>query len=426
MPIPDDLHDDARHDARRCDPQKVARQLGLDSASEQHKYSCPFCSSSDAFHVNGEKYAPDGGGRPAAKCFSCGETCNDTIDLLEKVDGCDYLDALEELSSYQLRDRTSPSGADTSGASPSTADTSTERDVDGRHGEPSSPDTNDSPTEAEIAERARQARQTLRDAWQRLDRDVVAPLAYLKTRGIPRDLARWAGVRPLPANYWRDLLEDIGPKRAVDAGIYNVDGGHAHPSSSSMAFAYQYRTEEGVEFDTLRFREPRDGKGDEEDESIPVLSVCSNASCTPGEVAPTMPRSPYLAPFAVPAAIEEGSPLYVVEGEIDTLSLWRCGRHAVGAPGAHSWRDAWCEGWRDVPYVIALGDGDGAGEDFADDVEASLGRVYGARWRDRHFIKRTVNGGDINDLLQAHGEEWLSDLLARLETQLDSHTKTPA
>jgi len=421
MPIPNDLHDKARQDARERDPQDVARQLGLDSASKQHKYSCPFCPSSDAFHVNGDKYAPDGGGRPAAKCFSCGETCSDTIALLEKVDGLDYPDALERLTGRNLRDHNSPSGANSPETSRDASCDGRPHDVDGTPEPDGGADSNANspPSEAEIAERARRARQTLRDGWQRMGRDVVAPLAYLQTRGIPRDLARDAGVRPLPASYWRDLLEDIGPERAVDAGIYNVDGGYAHPSSSSMAFAYWHRTEEGVEFDTLRFREPRPG--------APVLSVCSNSGAIPGEVAPTMPRSPYLAPDAVPAAIEEGEPLYIVEGEIDTLSLWGCGRYAVGAPGAHSWRDEWCEGWRDVPHIIALGDGDGAGEDLVQDVRTAALNTLGSRWTRRHFKGVTFDlEGDANDYLQAYGADQLDSLLERLERSVREQTETVA
>jgi 5S rRNA maturation endonuclease (ribonuclease M5) len=227
-------------------------------------------------------------------------------------------------------------------------------------------------------------------------------------------------VRPLPADFWRDVLEEIEQidrYSAVDAGIWNVAREIPQPYSTTIAFPYFHRTSDGVQLDTLRFRPPRD------DADINVFGICGNATEIHGDIAPTMPRSPYLATDAVPTARAQGEPLYVVEGEIDALSLWRAGRYAVGAPGTSSWRDEWCEEWGELSHVIVIGDGDESGDEFTSDVAESIGRACGARWQSRHVTRKIFNGDDVNDLLQRHGEGWLSEALTDLERHVEQ-TKT--
>lgn len=408
MSVPDDVYEAARREAREVDPKTVARRLNLESHRAAHKYRCPICGPEDGegdnLHVNSPNtYEPDGK-TCAAKCFACGVTCSDTIAMAQTIGDLEHIEALEWLTGRTLHDDSSSPASGQTKTTPSPSP-----DADGCD--------DDSPAEAEIEARAHRARETLRVCWERLTRDVVAPLAYLETRGIPEPLAREAGVRPLPGNYWRRLLEDIGPERAVEAGIWNVERSCSHPYSSCIAFAYWHRTEDGsIEFDTLRFREPKP--------SAPVLSVCSNSSHIPSDIAPTSPRSPYLAPDAVPAARESNDPLYVVEGEIDALSLWRTGRYVVGTPGAHSWQDEWTEQLRGVPRVIGLGDQDGAGADLVRDVRTSIEATFGAGWKRRRFTGRVFDvEGDSNDFLTSFGWQRLDAVLEDLEASLEGNKK---
>ena len=407
--IPDDLHDTVRQRARERDPQSVARSLELEEASERDKYSCPFCTSSDALHVNPAGNYQNGEGKPAAHCFSCGETCSDTIAMAEAIGGLEHIEALEWLTGRVLQDDDASS---TDPDPPKPPPPNPPSDDDG---------CDDTPPNEDIERRARRTRKTLEYAWQRISRDVVAPLAYPKQRGIPEALAREAGVRPLPGNYWRQLLEDIGPERAVEAGIWNVERSCVHPHSSSIMFPYWHRTESGdVEFDTLRFREPKPG--------ALVLSLCSNSSAIPAGIAPTSPRSPYLAPDAIPRAREAGKPLYVVEGEIDALSLWRTGRFAIGVPGVQAWHDGWTKQLRGLEHVIVLGDRDdsGAGEGFVQDVRRSVQTTFGTRWKRTRFTGRIFSSPDHDDsnaFLTSFGWQHLDAMLEDLEASLESNTK---
>jgi len=96
-------------------------------------------------------------------------------------------------------------------------------------------------------------------------------------------------------------------------------------------------------------------------------------------------------------------PLYIAEGEIDTLTLIESGRDAVGVSGAGAFDIRWAELWQYATVVIVF-DGDKAGTDQAHKL-ASLFEP------ERVHIYPTPDGEDINSLYQteeglAHLEAW--------------------
>jgi hypothetical protein len=398
-----DVIDRAR-EATDC--RQLADNFGVDITSRgsgDWYARCPVHDDSDpSFSITDDTFF----------CHGCGFT-GDAIVLFNEVAGLRY-----DVDSNEGRLAAGAELADYQGLDPY-VDDADELDPPERADSPEP--ERDRPDPEEIERRRSRARNTLHYCWKRLSWDLVAPLAYLQTRDIPEALARDAGVRPLAGNHWRRVLKDVGPERAVEAGIWNVNYSCAHPHSSVMAFAYWHRLEDGtVEFDTLRFREPRPGAN--------VFSICSNSEVIPKGIAPTSPRSPYLAADAIPAARESRSPLYIVEGEIDALSLWRVGRYAVGAPGARSWRDDWTEQLQGLEHVIVLGDRDdnNRGEMFVRDVRSSVEDTLGVGWKRRHFIGRmfgSSNYDDSNEFLCSFGWQRLDTVLEDLEASLEGNKK---
>ena len=51
--------------------------------------------------------------------------------------------------------------------------------------------------------------------------------------------------------------------------------------------------------------------------------------------------------------------VYVVEGEIDTMTLWQLGLKTVGVPGANHFRKEWAWMFRNADHVVGVLDGSG-------------------------------------------------------------------
>lgn len=90
----------------------------------------------------------------------------------------------------------------------------------------------------------------------------------------------------------------------------------------------------------------------------------------------SLPKSePHL--FAIKYADEPR--VFVVEGELDAITIWQSKRRAVGVPGANLWKDEWKWCFRNCEEVIVLFDQDQAGREGAARIVRSLRQVVAVR-----------------------------------------------
>lgn len=105
------------------------------------------------------------------------------------------------------------------------------------------------------------------------------------------------------------------------------------------------------------------------------------------------------------------SALIICEGESDTLALLEVIRDryshlfTIGCPGAHAWAREWLPYVSDFKYVIALGDGDRAGNDFVERTRSLIPRAIGA----------TVPAGDdVRSIIQERSAEDIMSLVREM------------
>ena len=98
--------------------------------------------------------------------------------------------------------------------------------------------------------------------------------------------------------------------------------------------------------------------------------------------------------YNVMALHESSDTVAICEGELDALVCTMQGIPAVGVPGATKWRPHWHRLFEDYDTIIALGDGDAAGREFARKV---IDKVHGA---DSRVLPA---GHDVNSYVLEHG-----------------------
>ena len=113
----------------------------------------------------------------------------------------------------------------------------------------------------------------------------------------------------------------------------------------------------------------------------------------------------YAAP-EIRRAVEDGTPIYILEGEkdVDTFAATQTGAVATTAGGATSWRDEHVDALRGATTVIIVPDNDPTGRKRAELVRRALAPVvtelflsYPAHGKD--FTDHVMGGGDRHDLL---------------------------
>ena len=160
-----------------------------------------------------------------------------------------------------------------------------------------------------------------------------------------------------------------------DGWVFNPDIGGAWLQTASL--------------ETVRFRST------DPDDTPKMMSLTSDG--------PTNPSVPYLE-GGVGVAGRYQWPLFVVEGELDALSIVDCGWPAVATNSASTWRPEWCEEWVDyrIPQIVVVAEGDAAGRRFPSRVAKVARDVCGPEWTEGHFSKVVCEDGqDVNDLHMA-------------------------
>lgn len=240
---------------------------------------------------------------------------------------------------------------------------------------------------------------------------------YLERRGLSAALARAHGLVSAHYDRWSKQVEAARKKwddETLAACGVLTNSGMAHPYVEYLLLIPSWREGrcEGLRFRRLSHDTTYGG--------VKYLSLRGSINQV---------ENPFLAtPEGLPNACgPHKGILWVVEGELDTLSIRSVGRAAIGAPGALSWRPEWVEGWAELPHVVILKDHDptnvDAADKFVERIRAAALEQHGEAWCEAHlhvYTTPSIDGAkDANDLL-LQGEEILIQALAEIEDELDT------
>jgi len=361
--------------AREHDVEDLASRY-LEAASAGAKFACPVCPSSDALVARGDH----------AVCYSAnhpggGEAVMDGIELVRESTGCGFVKAVERITGHRLDQDGGGGGA------PETPERSR------------SPDTSGDESEGDGSTTFLLNR--LLDVL-----DLSEPgAAYLESRGLDPELCRQLGIVDATRPEWGAWCGQVESDAVLEAsGLVVERGGEPdlHPwyqhfllipywIADPWCFAPEVDDEwyDDAELGTVRFRSC-DGT-----DQPKMLSVTSDG--------PSRSPVPYLE-GSVGAAQQYRWPLFVVEGELDALSIVQCGWPAVATNSASVWREGWCDGWGEIPQIVAVAEGDAAGDRFVDTVFDTASDVFGDEFTRAKMSKAKLEEGeDCNDLIQAGG-----------------------
>ena len=235
---------------------------------------------------------------------------------------------------------------------------------------------------------------------------------YLERRGIHPSLARAHGLVSAHYDRWSKQVEAARTRWDDDTltacGVLTSTGmAHPYVEYALLIPSWREGTLEGLRFRRLSHDTTYGG--------VKYLSLRGSTNQV---------ETPFLA---TPTGLPNGCGphrgiLWVVEGELDTLSIRSVGRAAIGAPGALSWRPEWVRGWEKLPHVVILKDHDPENVDAADKfvarIRAAALSQHGQAWCDEHLhiatTPDTEGAKDANDLLVL-GAEILEVALAKIE-----------
>lgn len=93
----------------------------------------------------------------------------------------------------------------------------------------------------------------------------------------------------------------------------------------------------------------------------------------------------------------------VCEGEIDTITLNKCGIPAVGVPGVNNWKKHYTRILQDFETVYVFADGDQPGSDFAKNLARELSTVTVIQMPDGEDVNSVYCKGGPNAIRQRIG-----------------------
>jgi DNA primase len=103
------------------------------------------------------------------------------------------------------------------------------------------------------------------------------------------------------------------------------------------------------------------------------------------------------------ATFEAGDFVGVCEGEIDTVTLNKCGIPAVGVPGVNNWKKHYTRILQDFETVYVFADGDQPGVDFAKNLARELATVIVIQMPDGEDVNSVYCKGGPNAIRQRIG-----------------------
>lgn len=93
----------------------------------------------------------------------------------------------------------------------------------------------------------------------------------------------------------------------------------------------------------------------------------------------------------------------VCEGEIDTITLNKCGIPSVGVPGVNNWKKHYTRILQDFETVYVFADGDQPGSDFAKNLARELSTVTVIQMPDGEDVNSVYCKGGPNAIRQRIG-----------------------
>ena len=228
-------------------------------------------------------------------------------------------------------------------------------------------------------------------------RQLIMPLTldaraqrYLHSRGLSAQLASSHNIVSVDRATWTERVGDFvqthGRDVAQHIGIL-TEKGHIHPMwDHFLIIPYLY----GSQIESLRFHTTETSDRYDGARYLSLYGV-QNAA-----------RLPFLGSMDGQPTTTSIIPItYLVEGEIDVLSLRAMGRCVMGIPGARRWRRQWMPSG----LVVNLAEGDLAAQALADDIQRHL---------DVHCCP-VIDGKDVNEMLvDGILEAFILNLEARL------------
>jgi len=98
--------------------------------------------------------------------------------------------------------------------------------------------------------------------------------------------------------------------------------------------------------------------------------------------------------YNVMSTFTAGDMIAVCEGEIDTMTLQKCGIPCVGVPGVNNWKKHYNRILQDFQTVYVFADGDQPGQDFAKHLAKELQSV---------LVIQMPEGEDVNSIYCKYG-----------------------
>lgn len=148
--------------------------------------------------------------------------------------------------------------------------------------------------------------------------------------------------------------------------------------------------------------------------SIPYLTrsgvVSLRLRCLAGHACDEVGCSKYLGGagippriFGVESLVSAGESICITEGELDCLILRQLGYHAVGVPGAQTWKKHWNRLFEDFSRILVFCDGDSAG--------LKVEKAWMDRFPQTVEVVRMPEEEDVNTMYLKEGPEYFDQFM---------------
>lgn len=364
---------------KALDTIDVATWLGMEkhkASATNHFWRCPSCGPEE--DGKGDNLSINMSKGPGAKCYACGNKVFSNQDLVMFTHHVDFWTATLELAdAFTLQ--YPPEWKDGYTPRPMPKATHVKRERSERK-------ALEEPDEATV------------EKWSELRPEIInhmyfgctlGPRArtYLEIRGLDVEMCEHFGVVSIEdIEQWRTLASKYSSEQLAVAGFKKLNWDNVYPFEAPfLIFPYK---DDNSAIQAMRFAPFEEARKDGYAKYIGQVF---------GWNTPAMPFEYYNAQLAK----EEDRILWVVEGEVNQLSIAQLGECAVAGCGAHSWEEHWGGIFEGVAMVIVLNDPDRAGVDFATRVIKSVD-ACNVESTIKIFEMPRLNGKalDSNDLLQ--------------------------
>jgi DNA primase len=364
---------------KALDTRDVAEWLGLRKHRQKHKWGCPSCGidgdgEGDNLNINVDSKGP------GARCWACDAVFSNQ-DLAMHVHGIDFMDATMTIADafgmqYPEVWRETFVPKQLPKATP-------------RVHQRSEKQVREEP-DAETVERLWSSRQQVLEHMYFGCELGERASDYLVSRNLdPGMCSQYSGLVSVEnIEQWQALAREFDNDQLSVAGLKKLHWSNVYPFDAPF-LVFPYLNEQG-QLNAMRFGGFAEGRKEGRPKYIGQVF---------GWNVPQYPFGLSMASFAR----EHGRVLFVVEGEVNTLSVAQVGECCIGGCGAGSWLKDWGKYLKGV-QVVVLVDPDKAGLMFAKSVLESMlehcPEYIETRFKAFDFPRPGGKSLDANDLLQ--------------------------